>query len=204
MFKLRGGMGRTQHGMLHEGLFSRAHAGTKLIVEAYLEGRWGWALKCDVCLVAPQPSMSCCAAVVQALRFICESQQKDIPSEAKLAFFNETRHAYGRTALMLSGGAAMGIYHVGVVKTLIERGLMPRVISGASAGSIVAAMVATRTDAELRPMYHGEGITLAFFRALREVSAISIQFSFLCLKHLFYYRYSRRGVKRPEAPGERS
>ncbi|KAG5189830.1 acyl transferase/acyl hydrolase/lysophospholipase [Tribonema minus] len=146
MFRLRGSLSRSQHGMLHEGLFSRAHAGTKILVENYHE------------------------TVCKALRYICTSDGAglDIPSDAKLAFFNETRHAYGRTALMLSGGAAMGFYHVGVVKALIERQLMPRVISGASAGSIVAAMVGTRTDAELRPMYHGEGINLGFFRPLRE------------------------------------
>jgi hypothetical protein len=34
----------------------------------------------------------------------------------KLAFFNETRHAYGRTALMLSGGAALGFYHIGLIR----------------------------------------------------------------------------------------
>ena len=28
---------------------------------------------------------------------------EEIPTDAKLAFFNETRHAYGRTALLLSG-----------------------------------------------------------------------------------------------------
>lgn len=39
--------------------------------------------------------------------------QDQIPTDAKLAFFNETRHAFGRTALLLSGGAYMGYYHLG-------------------------------------------------------------------------------------------
>jgi TAG lipase / steryl ester hydrolase / phospholipase A2 / LPA acyltransferase len=34
----------------------------------------------------------------------------------------------------------LGLYHVGVVKALWSQGLMPRVISGASAGSIVTAV----------------------------------------------------------------
>ncbi|KAL3940704.1 MAG: hypothetical protein SGBAC_004800 [Bacillariaceae sp.] len=71
-----------------------------------------------------------------------------IPTDARLAFFNETRHSYGRTALLLSGGAALGFYHVGVVKTLTQNRLMPRVLGGSSAGSIVCAMVGTRTDEE--------------------------------------------------------
>ncbi|RYH18195.1 hypothetical protein EON65_27530 [archaeon] len=41
----------------------------------------------------------------------------------------------------LSGGAYLGYYHLGVVKALFEEGLLPRVISGASAGSIMTAIV---------------------------------------------------------------
>lgn len=73
---------------------------------------------------------------------------RHIPSESRLAFFNETRHSYGRTAFLCSGGAALGFYHVGVVKALMQNGLMPRVLGGSSAGSIVTAIVATRTDEE--------------------------------------------------------
>ncbi|CAM9458445.1 unnamed protein product [Chrysoparadoxa australica] len=145
MFRLRGSLRRSAHGMLHEGLFSRAHAGTKLQVERYHE------------------------AVCDALEGICSINAiaQDIPTDAKLAFFNETRHAYGRTALMLSGGASMGFYHCGVIKALMDQELMPRVISGASAGSIVAAMVGTRTDHELRPMFEGNDIFVEFFRPMR-------------------------------------
>jgi hypothetical protein len=35
MFRLRGGLARDQYGMLHEGLFNKATAGTKLLVEEY-------------------------------------------------------------------------------------------------------------------------------------------------------------------------
>lgn len=42
----------------------------------------------------------------------------------------------------------VGFYHVGVVKALMENNLMPRVIGGSSAGSIVCAIVGTRTDEE--------------------------------------------------------
>ncbi len=50
----------------------------------------------------------------------------------KLVFFRETRHAFGRTALLLSGGASMTMHHLGVVRALYEDGLLPRVISGSS------------------------------------------------------------------------
>lgn len=55
------------------------------------------------------------------------------------------RHAVGRTALMLSGGAIMGMYHIGVVQALIEADLMPKIIAGSSAGSIIASIIATHT-----------------------------------------------------------
>lgn len=31
----------------------------------------------------------------------------------KLKFFSQMSHSYGRTALLLSGGASMGVYHIG-------------------------------------------------------------------------------------------
>lgn len=128
MFVLRGGIGRNKFGLLHEGLFSKALAGTKVLVETYHN------------------------VVCASLDFVCDAPVADgeppIPTDARLAFFNETRHSYGRSALLLSGGAALGFYHVGVVKTLMENRLMPRVLGGSSAGSIVCAMVGTRTDEE--------------------------------------------------------
>lgn len=100
MFTLRGGLGRNKFGLLHEGLFSKAMAGSKVLVETYHN------------------------VVCAALDFVCDApvhpNEDPIPTDARLAFFNEARHSYGRTALLLSGGAALGFYHVGVVKTLME------------------------------------------------------------------------------------
>lgn len=68
---------------------------------------------------------------------------------AKRAWVRAALHAHGCTALCLSGGGAVALYHLGVVKELHEHGLLPRVISGTSGGSIVAAMLACHTDVEL-------------------------------------------------------
>ncbi|GAB0495262.1 hypothetical protein MMPV_006561 [Pyropia vietnamensis] len=70
-----------------------------------------------------------------------------------LLFFNELRHAHGRTALMLSGGASMGLHHLGVAKALLEANLLPRVLSGASAGAIIASILGAFTDAELTAIF---------------------------------------------------
>lgn len=36
----------------------------------------------------------------------------DLSLEEKLSFLRETRHAFGRTALVLSGGGALGAFHI--------------------------------------------------------------------------------------------
>ena len=64
-------------------------------------------------------------------------------------FLKRARAAYGRTALCLSGGAMMGNYHFGAVTALLETELLPHIISGTSAGSVIGAMLCTRTEEEL-------------------------------------------------------
>ncbi|RVX72310.1 hypothetical protein B0A52_04515 [Exophiala mesophila] len=63
-----------------------------------------------------------------------------------LQSLEDTMKFYGQSALTLSGGAILGMKHIGVVKTLWEADLLPDVISGASAGAIVAAIVGTAVD----------------------------------------------------------
>jgi len=59
--------------------------------------------------------------------------------EQMIDFFRRARTAYGRTALCLSGGSTMGSYHFGHIRGLLEAGVLPNIISGTSAGSVVAA-----------------------------------------------------------------
>ncbi|XP_027186338.1 triacylglycerol lipase SDP1 isoform X2 [Cicer arietinum] len=97
------------------------------------------------------------------LRMVCHSDSEELALEEKLAFMHETRHAYGRTALLLSGGASLGAFHVGVVKTLVEHKLMPRIIAGSSVGSIVCSIVATRSWPELQSFFEDSLHSLQFF-----------------------------------------
>ncbi len=50
----------------------------------------------------------------------------------------------------------MGLYHTGVLKALIENNMLPRVLSGASAGSICASLVSTRNDSEWEALMYVE------------------------------------------------
>jgi predicted acylesterase/phospholipase RssA len=56
------------------------------------------------------------------------------------------RHAIGRTALLLSGGAVFGFYHVGVIMALSEAKLIPKIMAGSSAGSMISSFYATKNS----------------------------------------------------------
>ena len=148
---LRGELLRKHLGLTNPQLFTKSHVGTKRLVEEYTE------------------------AVAAALDFLCDVGAETDTADSiveKLAFFNETRHAFGRSAFLFSGGGMMGLYHMGVIKALVEKQLLPRVISGASAGSIAAALLGCHTDEELLHLLNTGGVDLNFFGVRgREASA---------------------------------
>jgi len=103
----------------------------------------------------------------QALEYIRRAPQLSV--DEKKRFFKSANTNLGLTALCLSGGASFGyctcsclciLYtdlkyvadHFGVVKALFDAGLLPRVITGTSAGGLVAALTCTRTDDELKEL----------------------------------------------------
>eukprot|EP01117_Protostelium_nocturnum_P009552 TRINITY_DN3406_c0_g2_i1.p1 TRINITY_DN3406_c0_g2~~TRINITY_DN3406_c0_g2_i1.p1 ORF type:complete len:626 (+),score=217.71 TRINITY_DN3406_c0_g2_i1:113-1990(+) len=110
-------------GISNDILYSRTYYGTKMVVVQYLR------------------------QVVKSLRAVGSSQL--ITPVQKKEFFRTISKVYGRTALCLSGGSTFSFYHLGVVSALRKHRLLPKVISGTSAGSLVAALVCTRTDEEL-------------------------------------------------------
>ena len=56
--------------------------------------------------------------------------------------FSQPSSARPRVGLVLSGGAAKGMAHVGVLKVLEEAGIRPDVITGTSMGSIIGGVYA--------------------------------------------------------------
>lgn len=115
-------------------LSDHSKTGTKVLIEEFLS---------EVC---------------SSIAFIYNANDQEVDFYDKLAFFEETSHAFGQSCLMLSGGAGLGFFHAGVIKTLTEQNLLPNVVSGASAGSIMAALIATRTDEELLEALKPESI----------------------------------------------
>lgn len=98
MFYLRAGLLRKHWGLGNPRLYGYTHVGTKKVIEDYMSTI---TESMDAVLRAQPTGLD---------------QDEELSVDNKLAFFNETRHAFGRSALCLSGGGALGIYHAGVVK----------------------------------------------------------------------------------------
>ena len=91
--------------------------------------------------------------VVEAIALI-----KDIKPDA----VDQLRASYGNTALCLSGGAANCYYHLGLIKCLLERSMLPKHFSGASGGSMIGAVICSRTDDELRGFFASSNLCKKF------------------------------------------
>lgn len=76
-----------------------------------------------------------------------------LPLLAALLWFQPVVHAQSqgerpKIGLVLSGGGALGMAHVGVIKVMEEAGLRPDYITGVSMGSIIGGMYSTGYDAD--------------------------------------------------------
>lgn len=132
LFTLNEGIHGNMGGMGRASLYDRAKSGTKHLIEAYI------------------------AEIDDALDIIYADKSGDVTEEEKLDFFIRANHCFGHSALMLSGSGSLLFFHVGVVKALLEEGLVPHIISGASGGSIVGSVLCSHTDAQLRDMLNAE------------------------------------------------
>lgn len=129
LLQVRTALSRDIGGMDNVELYRHSYVGTKDLIERYIDS-----------------TLATIGALVEASKHALPEglETKDILEQVVYA-----RQAFGRSALSLSGGATFGMNHVGVLKALFEANLLPRIISGASAGSIVCAVMCTRTDEEM-------------------------------------------------------
>lgn len=134
--ELHGNLGN----MANPALYTHALAGTKTLISDYLD------------------------EVTSALDYLCTLPARRFSSGGKLRFFKRTARSFGRSALMLSGGATLGLFHVGVIKALWDEDVLPRLVCGSSAGSIITAIVGTHTDDELSRIFEPGYIRLEAWR----------------------------------------
>ena len=147
MYILREGFSHDVANIGHPLLFTQTYIGTKKIIEHYIE------------------------EVSQALAYIASVKCETLTLKEKQDFFENCEKAYGQPALMFSGGATLGLFHSGVVKALREQDLMPKVLSGSSAGAIMTAMLGVADPNDIPHLLTGEHFySDAFhFRSLQEL-----------------------------------
>jgi predicted acylesterase/phospholipase RssA len=124
IFRLREELHGNLGNMANPALYQRCRVGTKKLVTDYIG---------EVCA---------------ALKLLCDSDVDTLPPMRKRIFMKRAARSFGRSALLLSGGASLGLFHIGVIRELEQQGILPRVITGSSAGSIVAGILASHNDAE--------------------------------------------------------
>jgi len=129
LFLIRTALSRGLGDMGNLKLYKHTHIGTKDLIKRYISS----ALE----------TMTALSDI--SAKSGCDSMESKRILEQLLS----ARQAFGRSALLLSGGATFGMNHIGVLKALWKAHLLPRIISGASAGSIVCAVLCTRTDEEM-------------------------------------------------------
>ena len=137
LFALSEGIHGNMAGMGNAQLYQKAWSGTKNLIKEYID---------EIC---------------DALEYLSPRSFKGIPLVDRIEFFQGASHCYGRSALMLSGGGTLGYFHFGVLKVLIEQKLCPVVISGASAGAFVAAIVGSRSDDEFLTLFDNNRLAQA-------------------------------------------
>lgn len=146
---LRSGLVRNLGNITAPKLYNRAFAGTKLLIEDYV------------------------TQVALAIEYVTSYPTSlgldgGLTNQAKLDVLHDTRQAFGRSALVLQGGSVFGLCHIGVVKALHLRGLLPRIIAGTATGALIAALVGVHTEDELLESLTGEAIDLSAFQKDRD------------------------------------
>ena len=132
LFTLNEGIHGNMGGMGKASLYERALFGTKQLIVDYVE------------------------EIVDTLELLASSAVDDISFEEKLDFFRRAHHCFGQSALLMSGSGMLLYFHVGVVKALWQQGLLPRIMSGSSGGSVVGSLLCTHNDAELGKLFEPE------------------------------------------------
>ena len=125
LFDLHEGIHGNLGGMGRSTLYDKTRFGTKQLIVDYVD------------------------EVVTALQHLADPRVDDIDFAEKLDFFRRADHCFGHSAFMMSGSGSLFYFHIGVVRTLLEQGLLPNVLSGSSGGAFVGSLLSTHSKAEL-------------------------------------------------------
>jgi hypothetical protein len=121
-----------------------------------------------------------------------ETQVPTLSFQEKKSFFLQSRQTFGCTALVLQGGSIFGLCHVGVVRGLWKRGLLPRIIIGWGVGGLIAGLVCAKTDAEMDHLLSPGGIDLSPLNHNEEGTRLRRLKRLFTEGHLFDVKYDKR------------
>lgn len=158
---LRSGLVRNLGNITVPKLYNRSFAGTKYLIEEYIT-QVAESVE-DIRVLPTSPSSA------------GHGNGTTLTMQMKLDCIHDTRQAFGRSTLVLQGGAIFGMCHLGVVKALFLRGLLPRIITGTATGALIAALVAIHTEDELPAVLSGDGIDLTAFASKSGIEPSSSQ-----------------------------
>lgn len=187
---LRTGLVRNLGNITSAKLFNFCFSGTKVLIEDYVE-QYVEAIQ-EIAVLPPPPAdgeppnvedvaseyedgeiagdgsiggNGVKSAVPVTLHYPSGMATKSLQTQHKLDFITSARQGFGRSALVLQGGAIFGMCHLGVVKALFLRGLLPRIIVGTATGAMIAALVGVHPEEDLLRILTGDGIDLSAFAA---------------------------------------
>lgn len=135
MSLLRSGLIRNFGGIAQKRLYTKSYLGTKLKIQEYIV-----------------EVLDCLKYLNESILDVGENDYILNGKQLKLNFFQDARQLFGCTALILQGGSLFGLCHLGVVRALFFKGVLPRVIGGSAVGAAVASLVCTLTNDELIPV----------------------------------------------------
>ncbi|KAF7543497.1 hypothetical protein G7Z17_g10691 [Cylindrodendrum hubeiense] len=158
---LRSGLVRNLGNITVPKLYNRSFAGTKYLIDEYIS-QVAESVE-DIRALPTSPSS------------LGHGNGTTLTMQMKLDCIHDTRQAFGRSTLVLQGGAIFGMCHLGVVKALFLRGLLPRIITGTATGALIAALVAIHTEDELPAVLSGDGIDLSAFASKSGIEPSSSQ-----------------------------
>eukprot|EP01061_Rhynchopus_euleeides_P018527 TRINITY_DN30678_c0_g1_i1.p1 TRINITY_DN30678_c0_g1~~TRINITY_DN30678_c0_g1_i1.p1 ORF type:complete len:698 (+),score=260.45 TRINITY_DN30678_c0_g1_i1:35-2095(+) len=101
--------------------------GTKRVIEEYIE------------------------AIQEAIDYI--SGLRSIAHAEIYSYLNECLKCHGMSALLLSGGQSLSMYHMGVCRGLFNMGVLPRVICATGTSAVVASFICCTTDLSLTDFF---------------------------------------------------
>lgn len=130
LFALNEGIHGNMDGMGNKRLHERAMYGTKTLIQEYSD------------------------VIVKSLEYLADPEMTDISFEDKLDFFRRAQHCYGRSAFQMSGSGNFLYFHLGAVLAMWNEGVLPRIISGSSGGSVIGAIVCTHVDEDVEKYFN--------------------------------------------------